>query len=265
MNITTTWGYSESSTTLLGPSKWFQIAPECAGNAQSPIDINTNVRVSNPLYGALNISYTPDRTLDLANNGHTTVVSDLTNNMYLDDVIYVPGLLSGPYRLAQYVTCALSRSLIDRSLAIAHYLQASLTIGSCCCCCCCCCDKGSISTGASLIPRYLVQLIWLVEFLPLRCSPTCTLSLSCRVRSTRSMVVACLPRCTSCTTTPSSRRTRPPLRRVSPMPLQSLACSTPYELLRAALSTRVSGRTKHHTPRSDLLPLASDGPLLGVA
>jgi len=112
VNITTTWGYSESSTTLLGPSKWYQIAPECAGNAQSPIDINTNVRVSNPLYGALNISYTPDRTLDLANNGHTTVVSDLTNNMYLDDVIYVPGLLSGPYRLAQYVTL--------RSLALSH-------------------------------------------------------------------------------------------------------------------------------------------------
>lgn len=97
-----TWGYSESSTTLLGPSKWSQIAPACAGNTQSPIDINTNVRTVNPLYGALNISYSPDRTVDLANNGHTTVVSDLSNTMYLDDLIYVPGVLNGAYRLAQF-------------------------------------------------------------------------------------------------------------------------------------------------------------------
>jgi len=100
---TAEWGYDDASTTLKGPSFWGEIDAKCNGNQQSPIDIPTSQVIQNYNYGTLKVSYSPDRNLDVSNNGHTGLISELGTDQNLDDdILSIPGLIKGNYQLAQF-------------------------------------------------------------------------------------------------------------------------------------------------------------------
>ncbi|XP_066025648.1 carbonic anhydrase-like [Pocillopora verrucosa] len=72
------WGYGKSKNLTLGPTDWYKIAPQCAGTAQSPIDLDCYSLKSNIWKETLAIDFDNEGGLvvgSFTNNGHSPTLA----------------------------------------------------------------------------------------------------------------------------------------------------------------------------------------------